>query len=56
VKDIKDANQHVLKEIAHFFTTYKQVQKKEVIVGEFEGQTVAHAAFDRARKMYEDKK
>lgn len=56
VKDIKDANQHVLKEIAHFFATYKQIQKKEVIVGEFEGKEVALAAFERAQKMYKDKK
>ncbi len=56
VKDIKDANQHVLKEIAHFFATYKQIQKKEVVVGEFEGKEAALAAFERAQKMYKDKK
>ena len=56
VKDIKDANQHVLKEIAHFFATYKQIQKKEVAVGDFEGRASAEAAYVRARKMYDDKK
>lgn len=54
VKDITDANQHVLKEIAHFFATYKQIQKKEVVVGDFENRPVAEAAFLRARKMYND--
>lgn len=54
VRDIADANQHVLKEIAHFFATYKQIQKKEVIVGEFEGRSAAEAAFERARKLYAD--
>lgn len=54
VKDIKDANQHVLKEIAHFFATYKQIQKKEVVVGDFEDRSAAEAAYDRARKMYSD--
>ena len=54
VKDIKDANQHVLKEIAHFFATYKQIQKKEVVVGDFEGRSAALAAYERARKMYTD--
>ena len=56
VHDIADANQHVLKEIAHFFATYKQIQKKEVIVGEYEGHTAAEAAFDRARKLYTESK
>jgi inorganic pyrophosphatase len=56
VKDIKDANQHVLKEIAHFFATYKQIQKKEVVVGEYEGRAAAAAAFERARKMYDEQK
>ncbi|MDD3531695.1 MAG: inorganic diphosphatase [Candidatus Pacebacteria bacterium] len=56
VKDLKDANQHTLKEIAHFFTTYKQIQKKEVVVGDFEGREAAEAAFERARKMYSESK
>ncbi len=55
VKDIRDANQHVLKEIAHFFATYKQIQKKEVAVGDFEGRSFAEAAYLRSRKMYDDK-
>ena len=56
VKDIGDVNQHVLKEIAHFFATYKQIQKKEVAVGDFEGRAEAEAAYERARKMYNDSK
>ena len=56
VKDIADANQHVLKEIAHFFATYKQLQKKEVTVGDFEGRAAAEAAFERARKLYAESK
>lgn len=56
VHDITDANKHILKEIAHFFATYKQIQKKEVSVGEFQGRTEAEAAFERARSMYAAKK
>lgn len=56
VKDIADANQHVLKEIAHFFATYKQIQKKEVAVGDFEGRAEAEVAFRRAQQMYADSK
>lgn len=56
MSDIADANQHVLKEIAHFFATYKQIQNKEVKVGSFEGREAAEAAFERARKLYSEKK
>ena len=56
VKDIEDANQHVLKEIAHFFATYKQIQKKEVVVGDFEGRSAAEVAFERARTLYKERK
>ena len=55
VKDITDANQHVLKEIAHFFATYKQIQKKEVQVGDFENRAAAEAAFERGRSLYQAK-
>lgn len=56
IKDIKDVNQHTLKEISHFFATYKQLQKKEVEVGDFEGVDAAKDAFARAVKLYEDAK
>ncbi len=56
VQDIADVNPHTLKEIQHFFATYKQIQKKEVEVGEFEGKDAAHAAFVRASEMYTGKK
>lgn len=56
VQDLKDVNPHTLKEISHFFATYKQLQKKEVQVGEFEGKDAAQAAFERASQMYVDKK
>ena len=56
IKDLADLNKHTLKEIAHFFVTYKKLQNKEVSVGEFEGRSAAEAAFERARKMYDDSK
>lgn len=56
VKDIKDVNPHTLKEIAHFFATYKQIQKKAVEVGEFEGKEAAQTAFTRGMQLYADKK
>lgn len=56
IQDLADVNKHTLKEISHFFMTYKQIQKKEVTVGEWQGKAEAEAAFDRARQMYADKK
>jgi len=55
IKDIGDVNPHTLKEIAHFFTTYKLLQKKEVTVKEAEGRKEAEAAFERGKKLYTDK-
>ena len=55
IQDIADVNRHTLKEIAHFFITYKQLQKKEVTVGEFQDKAAAQAAFDRACGMYKEK-
>lgn len=56
IKDIKDVNAHTLKEISHFFATYKQLQEKVVEVGDFEGAEAAKTAFARAVKLYEDAK
>ena len=56
VRDIKDVNKHLLKEITHFFATYKQLQEKVVEVGDFEDKATAQAAFERACEMYEAKK
>lgn len=58
VQDIKEVNQHQLKEFVHFFETYKQLKGKpvEVKIGGYEGAEVAKNAFDRAREMYNNKK
>lgn len=55
-KDLADLNKHLLKEIAHFFLTYKKLQNKEVALGEFEGSEKAKEAFDRSVKLYLEKK
>lgn len=57
VQDIKDVNQHQLKEFVHFFETYKQLKGKpvEVKIDGYEGAAVAQAAFERARKLYTNK-
>lgn len=56
VTDLADVNKHTLKEIVHFFQTYKQIQNKEVSLGEWEGKAAAEAAFTRACEMYLAKK
>ena len=56
IKDLEDVNKHTLKEISHFFVTYKKLQDTEVSVGEYKGKADAEAAFERARKLYQDKK
>ncbi len=56
VKDLADVNPHTLKEIEHFFLTYKKIQNKEVTVSGFKGKKEAEAAFERGRKLYNEKK
>ncbi len=52
VKDLGDINPHTLKEMEHFYTTYKKLQNKEVEVNGFEGKAAAEAAFEKARAAY----
>jgi inorganic pyrophosphatase len=54
-KDLRDVNPHTLKEIAHFFETYKKIQDKEVSLGAWQDAAAAKAAFARAVQMYQDK-
>lgn len=55
-KDLEDINKHTLKETEHFFSTYKKLQKKEVVVRGFKGRADAEAAFEKARKAYDASK
>ncbi len=56
IQDLGDVNKHTLKEISHFFETYKKIQNKEVSVGEWQDAAAARAAFNRASKLYLEKK
>ena len=55
IKDLSDINPHTLKEIEHFFATYKKLQNKEVVVNGFEGKNVAQQAFEDGLRLYKDK-
>ncbi len=54
-KDLGDINKHTIKEIDHFFSTYKKIQNKVVDVTGFKGAAEARAAFERGQKLYVEK-
>ncbi len=55
IHDLKDINKHTLKEIEHFFATYKQIQKKSVEINGFEGAEKAKEAVVRSLSLYKEK-
>lgn len=55
VKDLNDINKHTLKEMEHFFTTYKKIQEKVVEVSGFEGVNAAHQAVLKSIRLYKEK-
>jgi inorganic pyrophosphatase len=52
VLDLKDLNKHTLREIEHFYSTYKKLQDKEVVVKDFKSKKDAIAAFKRGIELY----
>lgn len=52
VQDLKDINPHTLKEIEHFYSTYKKLQEKVVEVKGFQGKKEAEAAFEEGLELY----
>jgi inorganic pyrophosphatase len=55
MKDLADINPHTIKEMEHYFLTYKQLQKKVVEIKGFEGADAAKAAFKKSIEMYNAK-
>ena len=55
MQDLGDINKHTLKEIEHFFSTYKKVQNKEVRVLGFKGKKEAGENFEHALELYRKK-
>lgn len=56
VHDLPDLNKHFIKEMSHFFETYKKVQNKEVSIGSWLGKEGAMKAFEKSRDLYEKDK
>ena len=54
VKSLSDINEHSLKEIRHFFETYKQIQGKAVEVPGFKDVGEAKKAFEKSIEMYKN--
>ncbi len=54
-KDLEDLEPHLLDEIRHFFQVYKDLQKKEVKVGDWRGRKDAVAATERSFTLYNEK-
>jgi inorganic pyrophosphatase len=55
VQDLEDLNKHTLREIEHFYSTYKKLQDKEVVVKHFKGKKEAIAAFHESVRLYKEK-
>lgn len=55
VQDLGDINKHTLKEMQHFFETYKTIENKTVTINGFEGKDKAVEGVVKSIKMYEEK-
>ncbi len=55
IKDLEDINKHTLKEIEHFYATYKKLQNKHVEVTGFKNRAEAEKAFEEGLKLYREK-
>lgn len=55
VKDLSDVNPYTLKEIKHFFETYKAIEGKKVEIGDIKDKKSAFAAIEKSIVLYEEK-
>ena len=55
VKDLVDVNKHTIKEMEHFYKTYKELQNKSVAVKGFSGKNEAMKTFNKAIESYKKK-
>lgn len=53
--DIADVESHILEEIKHFFKVYKDLQNKEVFVGEWRDRIEAEKDIEKSFVMYDEK-
>jgi inorganic pyrophosphatase len=55
VQELGDINPHTLKEIEHFYSTYKKLQNKVVEVTGFKSKKEAESVFEESLKLYSEK-
>ena len=55
VQDLVDINDHTLKEITHFFETYKTIQNKVVIIDNIRDKQAALSVISEACDLYKQK-
>lgn len=55
VQDLSDVNKHTVKEIEHFFLTYKQIQKKDVSIDSIGDKADAKTAILKSQELYKEK-
>lgn len=55
IKDLEDVNKHTIKEIQHFFETYKTIEDKHVKVSGVEGREKALEVINKGLAMYREK-
>jgi inorganic pyrophosphatase len=55
IQDLEHINKHTLKEIEHFYSTYKKIQNKEVEVTGFKDKKSAEEAFEQGLDLYTKK-
>src|SRR3989344_9519708 len=56
IPDVEKSHAHHLKEIAHFFQTYKELQGKKVEIIGWRNAEAAKKEIEKARKMYRNEK
>lgn len=54
IQSLQDVNPHVLKEIPHFFQTYKQLENKETQIGGWKGAEDALNVLEQAKKRHQE--
>jgi inorganic pyrophosphatase len=55
VTSLKDVNPYTLKEMRHFFETYKTIDGKKVEIKGFHEREEAEAAIARSQALYQEK-
>lgn len=55
IQELEDINKHTIKEIQHFFETYKTIDGKSVVISGVDGREAAYEAVKKGLQMYQDK-